>query len=143
MAESQLTQKDTPRQETINPYFPNDNKIVKKLNGSGGASYHHPKGGKVYTWPNDLYSQLTLSLSRFKAMLDMLDDDDYDRFGFVFKSLIRDARNQLDEMFEHVHDAIGVIEIEIVGVNNRGYRVGMIVDANLEPITKASQETAA
>ena len=142
MAKSKVTQKDTQRQETINPYFPNDNKIIKKLNGSGKASYHHPTGGKVCTWTNDLYSQLTLSFSRFKAMVAMLDDDDYDRFGFVFKSLIRDAENQLDEMFERVHDVIGVIELEIVSVDNRGYRDGMIVDANIEPITKASPETA-
>ena len=143
MAKSKVTQKDTPRQETIHPYFPNDFKIIRKLDESGKVSYHHPTGGNVYTWTNDLYSQLTLSLSRFKAMLDMLNEDDHDRFGFVFKSLIRDAEIQFDEMFEHVNDAIGMIELEIVGVNNRGYRVGMIVDANLEPITKASQETAA
>jgi len=147
MAENTVSSKDTPRQETIQPYFPNDYKIIKKLNESGTASYHHPMGGKVYTYSNDLHSQLNLSLVRFKLMVDMLDDDDLDKFGFVFESLIRDAGNQLDEIFKHVNNAIGGIELEIVGHNRSGYsgyRNGMIVGAKLGPCKKATEspETA-
>ena len=144
MAENTVSSKDTPRQETIHPYFPNDNKIIKKVNGSGKVTYYHPSikrptsKDEVFTWESDLYSQLYLIISRFKTMFDTIFDSEdgevFDRFYFLFEAVMRDARNQMDEMFEHVDNNIGIIEMETVGGLNTGvYRDGLVVDASIRP----------
>ena len=155
MAKSKVSSKDTERQETIHPYFPNDNEIIKKVNGSGKVIYHHPatkrptSKDEVFTWESDLYSQVYLIISGFKTMFDAIFDSEageaYDRFYFLFRALMRDAVNQMDEMFEHVSNNIGIIDIEMVGGNSSIYRNGMVVEARLRPTRDATEspETAA
>jgi hypothetical protein len=149
MAENTVTSKDTPRQETIHPYFPNDLKIIKNVDGSGRVTYHHPatkrptSKDEVFTWESDLYSQLDIIISRFKTTFDMIFDSEdgevFDRFYFFFEAVMRDAVNQVDEMFEHVHRNIGITEIEMVGGNSRIYRNGMVVGTRLRPRKEATE----
>ena len=149
MAENTVTSKDTPRQETIHPYFPNDLKIIKNVDGSGRVTYHHPatkrptSKDEVFTWESDLYSQLDIIMSRFKTTFDMIFDSEdgevFDRFYFLFEAVMRDAEYQMDEMFEHVSNTIGIIDIEMVGANSTSYRNGMVVDARLRPTKKATE----
>ena len=154
MAENTVSSKDTPRQEVIHPYFPNDCKIIKKVDGSGKVIYHHPtierptRKDEVSTWECDLYSQMDLIISRFKTMFNTIYDSEdgevFDRFYFLFEAVMRDARNQMDEMFEHVSNNIGIIDLEMVGGNSNIYRNGMVVDARLRPRNEdtESPETA-
>jgi hypothetical protein len=149
MAKSKVSSKDTPRQETIHPYFPNDCKIIKKVNGSGKATYHHPahkkEGDGIYTWESDLYSQIAVSLERFEMLVGMACEKDFDKFSFLFDALMRDTKNQLDEVFEHIRNTIGIINLEMVGgVDNSIYRCGMVLGVSTRPgrKTKGSPETA-
>ena len=139
---TKATSKDTSRQETIQPIFPNDHEIIRELDKSGEASYYHPNSGdEVYTYDYDLYSQLSSIMSRLQAMVDILGDDDRNGFGFIFESLIRDATNQLEEIFKHIEDTIGHIELDIVGRNSSIYRIGMIVGARVKPTKEAAEAT--
>ena len=151
MAKSIITSIDKSRQETIHPYFPNDCKIIKKVNGSGKVSYHHPTDRdneeEVHTYEYDLYSHLSHGLDRLQMLVDINygEDMELDKFYFVFKALVRDTQNQMDEMFEHVSNNIGIIEMETVGGLNTGvYRDGLVVDASVRPIKKTAEspETA-
>jgi hypothetical protein len=149
MSKSKLTQKDTPRQEEIHPYFPNDIKIVRKFNGSGKAKYYHPSSRNddddVSTCECDLYSHLRCGLDRLQMLVDINygEDVEPDGFYFIFKALLRETRNQMDEMFEHVSNNIGIIEMETVGgLNTSVYRDGLVVDASIRPIQEVTDKNA-
>ena len=45
----------------------------------------------------------------------------------------------MDEMFEHVHNTLGIIEVEMVGANRSFYRNGMVVGASIRPCGKATE----
>lgn len=78
-----------------------------------------------------------MNFNIFSCAVAMLDDDDRDRFGFVFESLIRDAANRIDEIFNRVDNSIGRIILDMVAHGDSVYRDGMIINARLEPIKKA------
>ena len=149
MANSKVSSIDTQRQEEIHPYFPNDCEIVRKFNGSGKATYHHPTSrddeDEISTCECDLYSHLSCGLDRLQMLVDINygEDVEPDGFYFVFKALMRDTQNQMDEMFEHVSNNIGIIEMETVGgLNTSVYRDGLVVDATIRPIQEVTDKAA-
>lgn len=125
--------KQAPAKEVIQPVFPTDFPIVKEVKEDGTVVFSHPAGPEVETWEEPLDTILSLQMDRFRTLIELLDDDDRDRFGFLFNVLIDHAESQLHEIFHFLDQSVGKIECTLIMKNWHSYRTDRVVCVTLRP----------
>lgn len=132
--------------ECIVPVQPYELDIIKKVKESGEIFYDHPVRIDNDDEDNDevikvhaehLEDVLGDVLTKFKSLIRLLDEDDWDRFGYLGNVLVNDAQRQLDEIFNILDNKFGRIYCHVVDRKSGFYRPEMIVG-----ITIKSPDTA-
>lgn len=141
MDKSKISQKDTPRQETVYPAIPEDEMaIIRKTDETGERSYCNSDGDHIDTYEDDLYNFLTCLFDRIDGVIHLLGDDAYNEFGYILDPIIRHAQWQLYEIFEMMSRSIGEVNIDLICRNNWPYKDGRVVGVTLEPPKPEAEE---
>ena len=72
------------------------------------------------------------SIKKFKVMLDILSEEDYQKFGHAFMSMIRDTSATMEEAIHYIEQNIGEIQVSVIGHNQFPYKAGAVINAKLE-----------
>ena len=124
----------TPRQETVQPFQPRkEMELIRKTDEKGKRSYHTLHGGTIDTYEDDLCNFLGGLFEKMEGVINLMGDDAYNEFGYIWDPIIRYAQWQIDEIFETVSRSIGVVNIDLVTHNNWPYRAGRVVGVSLKP----------
>lgn len=123
------------RKEEIVDTFTRDKdyKIIKRIGVDGEAHYYHPLGSELENIRKmDLDELFFEPINRFRSLVNMLDDDEYNKFGFLADGLIEAADVLYDEVFYFIEKNIGTIEFDVIGRDCFPYRAGMIIGARVK-----------
>lgn len=103
--------------------------IVKKITKSGKVVYMHPVEGHVNYDKFTLYDILNLHFGAFRSLLGFMDDETNEQFGFLLETVIQNAENHVDKVFELIDQDAGIrnIEVHIVRRGNSFWRPGQVV----------------
>lgn len=126
--------------EGIKPIFPNDYKIMRRIDEEGIITYQHPTGAQIETYNETLDSIISLGMERFKNLIEMLDDDDLSRFGYLFETLIENLEDQLYEIFTFMDKTIGEVTCTRITKGDCVYRHDRCVGVSITP-PKADDES--
>lgn len=123
------------RKEEIVDTFTRDKdyKIIKKTGVDGEAHYYHPLGSELENiCKMDLYDIFIEPINRFKSLVNMLDDEEYNNFGFLADALIEASDVLYDEVFYFIEKNIGTIEFDVIERNCLPYRAGRIIGVRVK-----------
>lgn len=115
-----------------------DHKIVREVQEGGSVRYFHPTSfadepENVTT--ESLYNVVTAPILRLKAIIDLLGDDDYARFGFVAEGIVEHAERLYGEVFHFLESAVGGIKVDVMGRHSVVYRPNRVLGMRIEPPT--------
>ena len=114
-------------------YKPYQVSIYRHTLPDGSFEYRHPCIDRpIRTYSESLLDTMTAHLDFIQAAIDMLDDDDIDRFGFMFESLLRDFQVSIHEADHFIRQNIGEITVIKIAHDQRPYRHRAVVDAKIE-----------
>src|SRR3972149_2715664 len=95
--------------EVIGTIFPNDYKIMRRIDEDGVITYEHPIGPLVETYDEPLEMIISGGLERFVDLIEMLNGENESRVGWLFQGLVEELKTQLYEIFVFVDKTIGKI----------------------------------
>lgn len=113
-----------------------DYEIVRRVQEDGSVLYYHPIAFSDDPEPvkgESLHDVVSTPIRRVKALVGLLDDDDWSRFGFVAETIIEEAERLYDEVFHFLDEVVGEIEIDVMGRNSVVYRTGRVLGARIIP----------
>lgn len=123
-----------------------DYKIEREVQEDGSVLYYHPAAlSHERSEPvkgENLYDVLREPIRRVKALIGLLDDDDYGRFGFVAEAITEEADRLYDEVFHFLDEAIGKIEVDVMGRGSVVYRTGRVLSARITRLEDKENEVA-
>ena len=120
-----------PVRETIRPIPPLESEIIKETYKDGKVRYFHPVQVEIDTCHEQLYDFFEKMLSSFQDLVNFMDDNEYDRFGHLFQTILNDSFYRLHEAFEFIEKTIGIISVCIVARGETCYRNGRVVGTEL------------
>ena len=110
--------------------------------GDGSVIYRHPGGSQIDTYSLSLEEFLGSLVRKFKALVDMIDDEEYSNFGYLAEAVMRDFTIQADEALTAIADNIGDISFDLVSRNRWPYRGGKVLNAFLSPAQEKAPEAS-
>jgi hypothetical protein len=123
--------------EAVKAFVREEMEIIRKIGSDGEPHYFHPMGEEEITFTENLFDALQTPWNRLEALVQMMDDDDYDRIGFLLKGVLESAERLYEEVFHFVEEAIdGTIEVDRMGHSGGIYRADRVLGARIK---KASQ----
>ena len=110
-----------------------DFEIIKQVQDDGTAIYYHPinDGDPEPVKGENLYDVVMRPIYRLKALTDLLNDNDYSRFGYLAESITNEAERLYEELFHFLDRAIGEIEIDVMDRGSVVYRPGRVLSAKI------------
>ena len=123
--------------ERISGYLPEDYEIIKQTQPDGTIVFMHPMGEitgeEIETYDTDLYSLLREFLNPTNFLVDLLGDNDYAEFWFVYDILVNNIFQQLDEVFSFINNSLGLIMVQRVERKQCCYRPRRVVTVSVKP----------
>jgi hypothetical protein len=112
-----------------------DYEIIRKVQEDGSALYYHPadEDNPEPVNEQDLCDVVREPIRRVKALVELLDDDDQNRFGFIAEAITEEAERLYDDVFYFLDEAIGKIKIDVMGRRSAIYRTGRVLGARITP----------
>lgn len=124
-------------QETVQAYPPKESEIIKETQADGVVVFKDSKSEitakELSINDIDLHSLNYNWFSQLQALVEMLNDEDYSRFGSVFEILIDRFIHELDETYAFIRQAVGHIKIHRIQRNQWPHRTGRVVQVTLKP----------
>ncbi|SMC74539.1 hypothetical protein SAMN02746065_10911 [Desulfocicer vacuolatum DSM 3385] len=106
--------------------------LEKHILPDGTTEYRHPWAHhKVNVKTQSLSFMMKASIERFKVMLDILSDDEYEKFGAPFMAMIRDSSSTIDEAIHCIEKSVGEIQVSVIERHQFPYKAGAVVNAKL------------
>lgn len=119
-------------QETVQLHPPKESEIIRETQKDGTIVFKD-SNKELETDDIDLHSLNYHWFSQLWGLIELLDDEDYGRFGSVFEILIERFINELDETYAFIRQTIGHIKIYRIHRNQWPHRNGRVVQITLEP----------
>ncbi len=126
--------------EKLKAIVPRELEIIKETKKNGRRVFWHPAGSKVKTCEEDFHSVISIMLENFKGLADLMNDNDWARYGYILEAMYRDAERRLDEIMTFVNRAVGEIYCVSITKGSACYRTGRIVDASIESYGDEAKE---
>ncbi len=125
------TMKKPENKEVIRPIFPDDYEIVRHVKEDGTIVYEHPTGYEVQTYEETFETIMQSHLDNFKALFELLDEEDRGRFGRLFSALIEQSERQLYEIFAFLGKSSVDIKCTLTCRNDIVYRANRCVGVSI------------
>src|SRR3972149_5484155 len=121
--------------EVIGTIFPNDYKIMRRIDEDGVITYEHPIGPLVETYDEPLEMIISGGLERFVDLIEMLNGEDgkAGRFCRLFRVLVEDLETQLYEIFMFMDKTIGKITCTRIDKGDDAYRRHRCIGVSVTP----------
>lgn len=120
-------------QERVSTYYPPQHDIIKEIQ-DGKTIYRNEIGNPIKTYRLTLFDIFDGILGGLRGLVDLLDSDDYNRFGKLADIIIRDADRQVSEVFRLLEHDAGINNLECL-IMRRGeypYTPGRIVGIEIK-----------
>jgi hypothetical protein len=123
-----------PTKTTITPhvYTPESLSLERHSLPDGTIEYRNSlSGSQVEVETKTLSFMMRHSFEKFKVLLDILSEEDYQKFGHPFMSTIRDTRSTMEEAIHCIEQNVGKIEVSSICRNQFPYKPGGVIDARV------------
>ena len=121
-------------QERISPVSPFKIDIIKEIKENGRVVFKHPVGSEIDFYEQELFQVFNVALCRLKGLFILLDDEDWDRFGYLGQILVEACEQQFYEMFHYIDKEIGNIFVQIVKRGQYPYRPGQVIGVSTKSL---------
>ena len=119
----------------------NDFEVLKKIHPDGEVTSHHSfSENKIRTYQGTYFDAVSLAFSQLDSFVNMMTDSDYERIGFIFKALLRDAQLQLEDIEGALKKYIGEIKIERACHGEWPCMPGTVLEVSIESVNKEAAE---
>lgn len=114
-------------------FFPLDEGIEKRVSKDGKVVYMHPAEGRVSHTTLTPYDILNLHFGALRSLLEFMDDETSEKFGFLLETVIQNAENHVDKVFELIEEDAGIknIEVHIVRKGSHFWRPGRVAGVTI------------
>lgn len=123
----------TPTTITPYQYQPYSIDLLRIPNTDGTYTYRHPiTKNEVDTNEVSLFDLLSISIEKIRMIIDLMTEDDYERFGFIFKAVLRDVESTYYETLHHIDFNIGDIYLTRICHDQFAYITDTVIDATIK-----------
>lgn len=139
MKKNTQTESGIIREETVKGVeFSEDEDIIRVTHSDGTVTYRNPWGTEQETHEEDIVEILATPLYQLERLIDLFDEEDYERFGMLMGRLIDDANLAYEAIGYRIKEQIGDIRVAYTsrGSNPRG----RILGARIIPKTPIAEE---
>jgi hypothetical protein len=109
-------------------------RTIHRITTPEGPIYRHPISGKpIKVHEEDLTDVVNNQMEKLRILTDLLSDDDFSRFGFVFRAVLDGVEGTLRSICQRIKEDIGGLELATIGHDQFPYRTDAVVGAKLQP----------
>ncbi|OGP59982.1 MAG: hypothetical protein A2V65_01635 [Deltaproteobacteria bacterium RBG_13_49_15] len=111
-----------------------DYTIEREIQEDGSVHYHHPldDDNPEPVRGESLYEVIMTPIRRVEALVELLDDEDHARFGFLAQGITEAAERLYGEVFHFLDEVVGHVEMDVMGNGSVVYRNGRVVGARIK-----------
>ncbi|MBW2709183.1 MAG: hypothetical protein JRD04_07880 [Deltaproteobacteria bacterium] len=108
---------------------------------------HHPVYMTKHGWEAETYrvtlaEMISTTMNRFEALIEMLDDDDFGKFGFLAQNLTDHSNAILNKAYDLIVENVGVIYIDTPVRSCPIYDGGMPIGVVCKPLAEEKEVTS-
>ena len=119
-------------------YTPYTSPLTRCTLPDGTTEYRHSKTGKpVEVDQENLFDLISYTHEQIFTLVEMLPEDIYSQYAYIFKGLIQNISATLAEAQHYVSRNIGDIQVVTLDKNHFLARNGAVVDAILKGVNHA------
>lgn len=123
---------------TTYSYKPFTTPLTRCTMPDGTMEYRHTKNGKpVEVVTENLFDLISCSHEQIHTMVEMLPDEIYSQYAYIFKAVLQDVSATLAEAHHFIQEAGVEIDVAIIRKNHFLCREGAVVDAIVKGVKHA------